>query len=69
MWSVVLLKKELDGERAGDWFHFWDRAVYSEPQFGDAYGAKRYKSKAGAASRAAHLRRVGYHVNVVPAPL
>ncbi len=51
--------------RAGDWFHFWDRDKYGEPQFGDEYGAKRYKMKAGALTRVRHLERFGLSVEVV----
>jgi len=64
-WNIRLAKPALLMS-AGDWFHFWDRDVYSEPQFGDEYHAKRYKTKAGAMSRVRHLELFGLSVEIVP---
>lgn len=49
-------------DNKGRYFHFWDRATYGEPQFGDGAGAKHYAELAGCLSRVRALRRVGYDV-------
>lgn len=50
--------------RAGQFFHFFDRANYDSPQFGDLYHAHVYLTKAGASSRLRALRAWGYKVEL-----
>lgn len=50
------------------YFHFWDRSIYGEPQFGDLEGAKRYPTLSGCLSRVRALRRDGYDVAYQTAP-
>lgn len=49
-------------DRRGNYFHFWDRNTYGEPQFGDAYHARKYTSLAGCLSRVRALRAIGMDV-------
>lgn len=52
----------------GEFFHFFDRNNYGEPQFGDLYHAKRYRSRAGAGARVRALEKDGESVTVEVTP-
>lgn len=60
----TIVVKQVAGRPHRDFFHFWDRDCYGEPQFGDLYGAKKYLTLAGALARVRALRVVGYQVEV-----
>ena len=45
----------------GRYYHFWDKACYGEPQFGDLYNAK-VSTASGVATTIRMLARAGYVV-------
>jgi len=55
-------------DHSGEFFHFWRKDIYGEPQFGDRYGAKKYKTLAACLARLRALRLDGYSVDVVQMP-
>lgn len=59
---VVVLLDEARTKRGTNFFQFWDRDIYGDPQFCDEAHAKRYTSLSGCLSRVRALRNIGLNV-------
>jgi hypothetical protein len=66
-WNIQIVSGP-SNTKLGDLFHFWDRNVYGEPQFGDAHHAKRYSTLAGCKARVRALKAAGYWCRPIVAP-
>jgi hypothetical protein len=55
----------VNGSFRTDFYHFWDKETYGEPQFGDYYGAKKMTAQ-GCASAMRMLLKDGYKVERRP---
>lgn len=59
---VIICTADNGLAKKGEFFHFFDRANYDCPQFGDRYHARVYPTRRGASSRVRALRAFGYEV-------